>query len=216
MEFVLCHIYHGAKIPWLSVASSIVGAVKPIAHLGCMSGSKVLIGTHGYIRETLGQGNSRPSRCAVIKVLGHLWCWRAPCHISHWLSTGRGRSPARCLEQSPQIVGLRLDNLQGFNGSQICLPSECTLQSHLAIVLPSNTIIELELAFWSMTSVVKLIYSISTTTLSLIELLCACLCVCAPMNYRERWVVCLYCTPELYRGIHTFKSFVLIFSSKSH
>ena len=65
------------------------------------------------------------------------------------------------------------------------LPSECTLQSHLAIVLPSNAIIELELAFWSMTSVVKLIYSISTTTLSLIELLRACLCVCTCELQRE-------------------------------
>lgn len=111
------------------------------------SGFKVLTWIHGYIKQVRGHGTSLPLRRSVIKVQGGCsWQWRALCHISHWLSTAWRRSPARCLEQSLQIVGLRLDNLQGFNGSQICLPSECTSQSHLAIVLPSNTIIELELA----------------------------------------------------------------------
>lgn len=37
-----------------------------------MRGSEVLIGTHGYIREERGQGNSQPLRCSVIKVQGEL------------------------------------------------------------------------------------------------------------------------------------------------
>lgn len=35
-----------------------------------VSGSEVLIGTHGYIRGARGQGNGHPSRCSVIKVQG--------------------------------------------------------------------------------------------------------------------------------------------------
>lgn len=153
-------------------------------------------------------GNRQPLRMTVIKVQGGAdgAQQRAPCHVSHWLSTGHWRSAARCLKQSPQIVGLSLDNLPGFNGSQICLPSECTSQSHLAIVLPSNAIIELELAFWSMTSVVKLIYSISATTLSLAESIRARTCVrvhvvacthsCVSVNSRRRCVAWSSWTPE--------------------
>lgn len=68
MEFILFHIYHGAKIPWLSVAGSIMGVIKPVAHLEHVGESEVLIGTNGYIRELGGRGNSCPLRCSVIKV----------------------------------------------------------------------------------------------------------------------------------------------------
>lgn len=44
--------------------------IKPVAHLDYVRGSEVLIGTHGYIREERGQGNSQPLRCSVIKVQG--------------------------------------------------------------------------------------------------------------------------------------------------
>lgn len=52
----------------MSVASSIVAVIKPMAHLDSIGESEVLIGTHGYIREARGWGNSRPLRCGVIKV----------------------------------------------------------------------------------------------------------------------------------------------------
>lgn len=209
---MLCHIYHGAKEPLLSLAGSVRGVITSMVHLDH-------VGVWGIDRDTwLYKGSKwevvcawgggagavhwsrQPLRMTVIKVQGGAGGaqQRAPCHVSHWLSTGRWRSAARCLEQSPQIVGLRLDNLPGFNGSQICLPSECTSQSHLAIVLPSNAIIELEWAFWSMTSLVKLIYSISTTTLSLAKSIRACTCVrvhvvactrsCTSVNSRRRCV----------------------------
>lgn len=49
-----------------------MGVVKPMAHLDYAGESEVLIGTHGYIREARGQGNSQPLRCGVIKVQGEL------------------------------------------------------------------------------------------------------------------------------------------------
>lgn len=55
MELMQSHIYHGEKISRLSVASSVVGAIEPMAHLDFISRSKVLIRTHGYIREARKQ-----------------------------------------------------------------------------------------------------------------------------------------------------------------
>lgn len=47
-------------------------AIKPMAHLDYKGGSEVLIGTHGYISEARGRGNSQPLKCSVIKVQGAL------------------------------------------------------------------------------------------------------------------------------------------------
>lgn len=65
-----------------------------------------------------------------------------PVDLQPGLKVTRGRSA-----RSPQIVVLKLDNLRGFIGSQVCLQSHDASQSHLAIVLPSNTTTEVELAF---------------------------------------------------------------------
>lgn len=52
---MLCHIYHGAKEPLLSLASSVRGVITPMVHLDHVGESEVLIGTHGYIRDPSGR-----------------------------------------------------------------------------------------------------------------------------------------------------------------
>lgn len=55
MESMLCHIYHGAKEPLLSLAGSVGGVITPMVHLDHVGESEVLIGTHGYIRDPSGR-----------------------------------------------------------------------------------------------------------------------------------------------------------------